>query len=150
VSFAVVAAVAAVLVRLLSLSAQARPDEAGYLLVAQQARRGGPFLYGDLWVDRPPLLIAFFRVADSLGGLVAVRLLALVPVVLLVLAAGHAGSDARWTSREPLGRCRHRGAVRELAVIGTGGRRGVARRAAGHVRLRPPCGRSAGGSRQDR
>lgn len=92
VPFAVVAAVAAVFVRLLLLSAPARPDEAGYLLVAQHARRGGAFLYGDLWVDRPPLLIAFFRVADALGGLVAVRLLALVPVVLLIVAAGHAGS----------------------------------------------------------
>jgi hypothetical protein len=34
----------------------AYPDEAGYLLVARHWRSGGPWLYGMLWVDRPPLL----------------------------------------------------------------------------------------------
>lgn len=81
----------AVLLRLPTLGAAARPDEAGYLLVARQAHAGGPFLYGDLWVDRPPLLLAFFRTADALGGLLAVRVLALVAAVVLVLAAADAG-----------------------------------------------------------
>jgi hypothetical protein len=81
----------AVLLRLPGLASPARPDEAGYLLVAAQARPGGPFLYGDLWVDRPPLLVAFFRLADALGGLLAARGLALVAVVVLVLAAADAG-----------------------------------------------------------
>jgi hypothetical protein len=88
---AVLLASAAAGVRLLMLPAPARPDEAGYLLVARYAGSGGPHLYGELWVDRPPLLVAFFRAADALGGLTAVRLLTLLPVVVVVLAACSAG-----------------------------------------------------------
>jgi hypothetical protein len=84
-------AAAAVLTRLPLIAAPARPDEAGYLMVAAAAHPHGPYLYGDLWVDRPPLLIAFFALAHALGGLVALRLLVLVPVVVLVLAAAGAG-----------------------------------------------------------
>ncbi len=85
----------AVLLRLVpSLRVPAGPDEAGYLLVAGQAHGGGPFLYGDLWVDRPPLLLAVFRTADALGGLLALRLLGLLAVALAVVAAGVAGRAA--------------------------------------------------------
>ncbi|MFI5625080.1 hypothetical protein ACIA03_16570 [Nocardioides sp. NPDC051685] len=41
-------------------------DESGFLLIARQWR-GGHSLYGDLWVDRPPLLIWLFAVAAHLG-----------------------------------------------------------------------------------
>jgi hypothetical protein len=80
-----------VLARLAGLGAPVRPDEAGYLAVAAQAHGGGPELYGDLWLDRPPLLVAIFRRGGVLGGVTAVRLLALVGVVVLVLPAADAG-----------------------------------------------------------
>ncbi len=67
------------------------PDEGGYLLVAERWSSGGPHVYGELWVDRPPLLLAFFRLAAELGGPVALRLLACVAVAGLVLAAGWVG-----------------------------------------------------------
>ena len=40
-----------------------RSDEAGYLYIARQWHAGGEFLYGDFYVDRPPLLIAIFQAA---------------------------------------------------------------------------------------
>src|SRR5207244_1601306 len=41
------------------------PDEAGYLIVGGQWSPGSS-LYGAYWVDRPPLLIALFGLADAL------------------------------------------------------------------------------------
>ncbi len=67
------------------------PDEGGYLLVAERWTPDGPHVYGELWVDRPPLLLAFFRLAAELGGPVPLRLLACVAVAGLVLAAGWVG-----------------------------------------------------------
>jgi hypothetical protein len=66
-------------------------DEGGLLVVARGWSTGGPRLYGRLFVDRPPLLLLFFRVSDLLGGITAVRVLALGLVVVLVAAAGRAG-----------------------------------------------------------
>lgn len=93
-----------VLLRLPFTWRPAYPDEAGYLLVARHWHSGGPELYGHLWVDRPPLLIAFWRAADILGGVAAGRGLALLAVVVLVISAGSAGwrvggaSGARWSA----------------------------------------------------
>lgn len=81
----------AVLARLPLLTAAGRTDEVGYLLVARHAHAGGPFLYGDLWVDRPPLLIGVFRLAAALGGLPALRVLGLGVVAVLVVAAVDVG-----------------------------------------------------------
>ena len=50
------------------------PDEAGYLIVGGQWAEGSS-LYGDFWVDRPPVLIAIFEAADALGGAVPLRLI---------------------------------------------------------------------------
>ncbi|MPZ60428.1 MAG: hypothetical protein GEU93_03840 [Propionibacteriales bacterium] len=66
-------------------------DEAGFLLVARQWTVGGPHLYGDLWVDRPPLLIVIFRIASWLGDDVAVRVVGSLAVAGLVVAAGRSG-----------------------------------------------------------
>ncbi|MFE6509662.1 hypothetical protein ACFVDI_22470 [Nocardioides sp. NPDC057767] len=41
-------------------------DESGFLMVAQQWQPGRS-LYGDYWVDRPPLLLWLFTVAGHLG-----------------------------------------------------------------------------------
>ena len=69
----------------------AYPDEGGLLLVAQHWHAGGPTLYGHLFVDRPPLLLLFWRLALALGGLESARLLALLTTAVLVAAAGGCG-----------------------------------------------------------
>jgi hypothetical protein len=73
---AVPVAMAAVLVaRMLFVARPASPDEAGFLMVASQWHVGGTSLYGNYWVDRPPLLIGIFRIADLAGGLTALRVI---------------------------------------------------------------------------
>lgn len=86
------------------LGALAYPDEGGLLLVARGWGRGGTGLYGRLWVDRPPVLMLFWKVAASLGGVSPARVLALLDVVALVLAAVWVGRivaggrGARWAA----------------------------------------------------
>ena len=55
-------------VRLPFVAAPAGADEAGFLQVAHQWTRGGGSLYGRYWVDRPPLLITLYQLADLAGG----------------------------------------------------------------------------------
>ena len=43
-------------------------DEGGFLMVADQWHGAGSSLYGDQWVDRPPLLLLIFKVAAAWGG----------------------------------------------------------------------------------
>ncbi|MFC4785561.1 hypothetical protein ACT8ZV_13860 [Nocardioides sp. MAHUQ-72] len=69
----------------------AYPDEGGLMLVARHWREGGPTLYGHLFVDRPPALVMFWRLAVDLGGLEAARLLALLTTAVLVVAAAGCG-----------------------------------------------------------
>ncbi|GAB3199461.1 hypothetical protein GCM10027062_16190 [Nocardioides hungaricus] len=70
------------------------PDEGGLLIVAGQWS-GGSSLYGDYFVDRPPLLVALFALADALGGTPwALRLLGVAAVVATVLLAGTVGRAA--------------------------------------------------------
>ena len=85
-------------IRLLFLGAPTGSDEAGFLLVGAGWDHGSS-LYGDLWVDRPPLLIWIMELA---GSVTALRLIGLTACVLMVLgvarAAYLAGGDqaARW------------------------------------------------------
>lgn len=81
-----VAAIAAgtVLARLPFLTRPMGSDEGGLLLIASQWRPG-PSLYGAYWVDRPPLLLDVFVLADRLGGLIALRVIGLALVVASVL-----------------------------------------------------------------
>ena len=58
-------------------------------MVGQQWHSGGSSLYGNYWVDRPPLLITIFEVAARLGGLVPLRLIGCLATALVVLGAGH-------------------------------------------------------------
>ncbi|HWJ80627.1 MAG TPA: hypothetical protein VNS55_00210 [Nocardioides sp.] len=83
-------ALACVLLRLPFLAAPLSSDEAGFLMVGAQWSPGTS-LYGDYWVDRPPLLITIFRLADLCGGTVALRLVGIVAVVLAILAAAGIG-----------------------------------------------------------
>ena len=84
-------AVVAGLVRVPFVAAPLGADEGGFLMVAAQWSPGTS-LYGDYWVDRPPLLIALFALADHLGGVVPLRLLAVLLVMTSVLLAGRIGA----------------------------------------------------------
>ena len=72
------------------------PDEGGFLIVASQWGPGSS-LYGDYWVDRPPVLIGLFALADGVGDPWALRVLGCVAVVATVLLAalvGHLAAPA--------------------------------------------------------
>lgn len=88
------ACVATVCVHLLFMSRRLGADEGGLLVVARHWDAPGTFLYGPSWVDRPPVLVAAFAVADLLGPY-GVRLTALVVAVGLVAAAGWAAGAVR-------------------------------------------------------
>jgi 4-amino-4-deoxy-L-arabinose transferase-like glycosyltransferase len=81
-----------------------RNDEGGYLLIARQWHSGGEFLYGDYFVDRPPLLVLIFKVAALTDWDQAIRVLAIPFVLLFVLAGWWAGSllagptGGRWSA----------------------------------------------------
>ena len=66
-------------------------DESGYLTIAQQWSRGSS-LYGDLWVDRPPMLIILYQAAAALGGAVPLRLIGCLAASVTVLAVARAAS----------------------------------------------------------
>ena len=79
--------------RLPFLTASVSPDEGGFLIVASHWSAGSS-LYGNYWVDRPPLLIEVFAVADGLGGPIALRWIGVAAVVLAVVAATAIGWHA--------------------------------------------------------
>jgi 4-amino-4-deoxy-L-arabinose transferase-like glycosyltransferase len=81
-----------VILRIATLGRAPGADEAGFLMVGGQWRPGGTSLYGDYWVDRPPLLITIFGLAAHLGGLVPLRLVGALAALLVVLGAA-------WVSR---------------------------------------------------
>ena len=98
-----IAAALAAILRLPFIAAPAGADEAGFLQVAHQWAPGGS-LYGDYWVDRPPLLITLYRVADLTGGVVPLRLLGILAVLATVLLCARAagavagGRAAGWAA----------------------------------------------------
>lgn len=69
------------------------PDEGGFLMVGG-AWHDGASLYGPYWVDRPPVLVAVFGLADALGGTVPLRLLGALATALVVVLAGVLGRAA--------------------------------------------------------
>jgi hypothetical protein len=79
-----------VLLRLPFVAAPLSPDEGGFLVLARQWHAAGPggSLYGRYWVDRPPLLVATFQLADALGGLTALRLIGALASAITVVAVG--------------------------------------------------------------
>jgi hypothetical protein len=81
-----------VLVRATYVPRPLRNDEGGYLLIARHWHTGGEFLYGDYFVDRPPLLMLIFKVAALTEWDQAIRVIAIPFVVLFVLAAWRSGS----------------------------------------------------------
>lgn len=84
------------LARLPFIRSPLSPDEGGFLLVASQWSPGTS-LYGNYWVDRPPLLVAFFAVADQWGRLgigpaVALRALGIGLAMASVALAARLGT----------------------------------------------------------
>jgi hypothetical protein len=73
----------AVLLRVPWLSVPLGRDEGGIALLAQHWHGGS--LYGEYWLDRPPLLILLFKLA-VLGGADGVRVLGTVAALVLVVA----------------------------------------------------------------
>jgi hypothetical protein len=84
--FLVVAVVVSSALRLPGLMATPSSDEAGFLLVARSWAPTSDSLYGQYWVDRPPVLLAAYRWSDALLGDLGPRLLALVLAALLVVS----------------------------------------------------------------
>ena len=74
------------------------PDEGGLLILAGQWSPGSS-LYGDYFVDRPPMLIALFALADQVGDAWALRTLGVLAAVLAVVLAGALGRLAAPTTR---------------------------------------------------
>jgi len=73
-------------------------DEGGLAFVAQHWVRNGTSVYGDQWLDRPPLLVLLFRAAFAVGGDAGVRILgalAAVALVAVVAALARALGGAR-------------------------------------------------------
>lgn len=83
-------ALAVVLLRLPFINGAPGPDEGGFLAVGGQWDGRGTSLYGNYWVDRPPLLIMIFRVAAQLGGTPALRMIGIGAAVVAVLAVARA------------------------------------------------------------
>jgi len=73
------------------------PDEAGLLIIAQNWGEG-PYLYGDYFVGRGVGMMLIYSLADALGDALALRLIACLVAVSLVIAAGWAGHCLRGTS----------------------------------------------------
>lgn len=67
------------------------PDEGGFAVMAEYWREPGPHLYGPLWVDRPPGLIAIFDLGNSLGPY-GVRFIAAACALIVVIAVACAAA----------------------------------------------------------
>lgn len=91
--FLVLTCVGVVLARATYVTQALRHDEGGLLFIARRWHTGGEFLYGDYFVDRPPLLMAIFRMAATSEWDQAVRVLAIGAALAFVLAAWHAGTS---------------------------------------------------------
>lgn len=76
----------AVVLRLPFLATPLGIDEGGYAYVAANWGNGHGGMYGEQWVDRPPLLIALYAVAIGLAGDIGIRLLGCIAAALVVAA----------------------------------------------------------------
>lgn len=79
------AVAAAIVLRLPFVGRPPSADESGFLMVGGQWHSGGTSLYGNYWVDRPPLLVWIFQLASNLGGVTALRLIGCVAVAAVIV-----------------------------------------------------------------
>lgn len=61
-------------------------DEGGLAYIAGAWHDGGPFPYGDYFIDRPPVLLLVYRLAALTGGTATVRTIGVIAVLALVVA----------------------------------------------------------------
>lgn len=85
---------AAILARLPFIAHPLLSDESGFMLIGSQWKSGLGSMYGAYWVDRPPLLIGLFSLADLLGGTIALRLIGCVAVGITIYAVSVAARSA--------------------------------------------------------
>ena len=97
------------------LRTAASPDEGGFLVVASQWTHGSS-LYGDYWVDRPPLLIVIHALAAATGGITSLRVLGIAAVVSSVVLAA---AITRQSMSGRLARPSTAGLVAPVVVAGT-------------------------------
>jgi hypothetical protein len=96
-------AVLAVILRFPSLLWPLMPDESGFTLVARHWHPAAENMYGTYWVDRPPMLIALFKISDWLGGPYGPRVAGCLLAAGMGVAAYRTGhliggrTVARWT-----------------------------------------------------
>jgi hypothetical protein len=107
IRFGILAAYTATAVtHLLLLRRALGPDEGGFSVIGRLWNGAGPYLYGPLWVDRPPGLIGLFSLADLFGAwgprlvmtALAVLLVALVSRAAAVIGGPSAAPWAAWTA----------------------------------------------------
>ena len=89
VGWVAAAVVTAIVLRAPFASLPLGVDEGGLAYVASRWESGTGWLYGPHWVDRPPLLLALFRLAAS-GAELGIRALAAVAAVAVVALAAAA------------------------------------------------------------
>ncbi len=114
-----IVALVTVVLRLAVLRAPLSADESGFLQVAKHWHAGGGSLYGPYFVDRPPLLLELFSVADALGGVIAWRLIGAVAVAVTVVCVGMAARRVAGSRCRPLGRAGCRRVVWSPRCSGT-------------------------------
>ncbi len=114
--------VLAVVARLPFFGRALSSDEGGFLLVASQWAPGHS-LYGNYWVDRPPLLIGFFELVGRLGpDRVALRLAGLLvtaSAVLLAARLGHRVADLAGAAPSVVTRTRRLAAATAVVFLVT-------------------------------
>lgn len=76
-------------------------DEGGLAYVADAGHGGGPFLYGDYFIDRPPLLLAVFRFAAETGGTATVRTVGVFAALVVVVTTTILARDVVRTGLAP-------------------------------------------------
>lgn len=77
--------------RLPGLTRPARPDEAGWFLVARTWDPQPDSVFGEHFVDRPPSLIGLVSLADRFGGVVTLRIIGALAAAAMVLIAARIG-----------------------------------------------------------
>lgn len=105
----IVAALLAAAARLPATAAPLGPDESGYTLVARAWSPEPDNPFAPYWVDRPPLVIAVFRLADLVPGPAGIRWFGVLAAALAVLAAAT-------TAREVVAHVRPGATRRETSV----------------------------------
>ena len=139
-----VAAAAAFLLRLPGLTRPVRADEAGYQLVARAWHAMPDSVYGAYFVDRPPPMIALFKLSDAIGGPLFIRV-ARRGRVRRAGARGRGGGPAgRRRARRALDRGRDGRAQHQRAHRRGGGEGRAARAAGADVQPRAVAGGGPG------